>query len=290
MIFIRNNELIGEGKIQWWKNFAFALYIVPEGNKLKNTIKFYLTLKMSIPKSHPRYVSLKIRDKIVDGVKKGITSLHGLTAHGRGEAFDYLIGEKTTESAKRSIEAAAALLLLAKHPIISVNGNAAALVAKELVQLSKAIPAKLEVNIFHPSKQRELKIKNELIRNGAKEVLLPQKNCTINHLGSNRRYVNENGILKADVVFVPLEDGDRIEALVKNGKKAIVVDLNPLSRSAQRATITIVDNIVRAVPLLIKTIKRLKKYNLSEKQLKVIVKHHNNKKRLKEALKEVRII
>ena len=45
-----------------------------------------------IPKSHPRYTSLKIREKIVDGVKKGITSQHGLIAHGRGEAFDYIIG------------------------------------------------------------------------------------------------------------------------------------------------------------------------------------------------------
>ena len=99
---------------------------------------------------------------------------------------------------------------------------------------------------------------------------------------------NEDKLKKvADVVFVPLEDGDRIEALIKNKKKVIVVDLNPLSRSAQKATITIVDNIVRAVPLLIKTIKRLKNYNLSKKQLEVIYKHHDNKKRLNESLKEI---
>jgi 4-phosphopantoate--beta-alanine ligase len=73
--------------------------------------------------------------------------------------------------------------------------------------------------------------------------------------------VNKNGIYKADVVFVPLEDGDRTEALVKNNKKVIVVDLNPLSRSAKKATITIVDNITRAVPLLIKVIKQYKKYD-----------------------------
>ena len=238
---------------------------------------------MSIPKTHPRYTSLKIRERIVNGVKKGITSLHGLTAHGRGEAFDYLIGEKTTESAKRSIEAAAALLLLAKYPIISVNGNAAALAAKGLVRLSKIIPAKLEVNIFHASKQRELKIKKELMRNGAEEVLLPQKNCTIKHLDSNRKYVNENGILKADVVFIPLEDGDRTEALVKDGKKVIVVDLNPMSRSAQKATIAIADNIVRAVPLLIKTIRKYKNYD--ENKLRSILKIYNNEKVLMETMK-----
>tara|TARA_Y100000310_G_scaffold217822_1_gene218919 strand:- start:12846 stop:13493 length:648 start_codon:yes stop_codon:yes gene_type:complete len=213
---------------------------------------------MAVPKSHPRYLSLKIRDKLVEGVKKGITSTHGLIAHGRGEAFDYILGEKTNKKAKKAIERAAKLLLKAKHPVISVNGNSAALAARELVQLSKSIPAKLEVNLFHSSKKRELLIKKELVKNGAKEVLLSQKSSKIKFIESNRKYVNKDGIYKADVVFVPLEDGDRTEALVKNGKKVIVVDLNPMSRSAKKATITIVDNIVRAVPLLIKTIKNLK--------------------------------
>ena len=242
-------------------------------------------IKMTIPKTHPRYASLMTREKIAEGVEKGIASIHGLIAHGRGEAFDYLIGEKTTESAKKAIEAAAALLLLAKHPIISVNGNAAALVPKEIVQLAGMIPAKLEVNIFHQSKQGEIKIKNELIKNGAKEVLLPQKSCKIKYLDSNRKYVNKNGIYKADVVFVPLEDGDRTEALIKNGKKVIVVDLNPMSRSAQRATVTIVDNIVRAVPLLIKTIKKYKNQEYSKNKLKEIINNCNNEKILEWSLK-----
>ncbi len=237
---------------------------------------------MKIPKTHPRYASLVTREKIAEGVGKGITSIHGLIAHGRGEAFDYLIGEKTAESAKKAIEAAACLLLLAKNPVISINGNAAALAAKELVQLSKAVNAKIEVNIFHASKEREIKIKNHLIKNGAKEVLLPEKNTKIKYLESNRRYANKNGIFKADVVFVPLEDGDRTEALVKNGKKVVVVDLNPMSRSAQKATITIVDNIVRAVPLLIDTIKKYKK--MDSKKLEKMIKNYSNKNMLKDAL------
>ena len=240
---------------------------------------------MRIPKNHPRYESLTLREKIVSGVKKGITSLAGLTAHGRGEAFDYLIGEKTTKSAKKAIEAAAAALLLAKYPVISVNGNTAALVPREIVKLSKIIPAKLEVNIFHPSKKRELKIENHLLKNGAKEVLLPQKNTKIKFISSNRKYANPDGILKADVVFVPLEDGDRTGALVKNKKKVIVVDLNPLSRSARKATVTICDNIARAVPLLTKIIKQYKKFN--DIRLQKIIKGHNNKKILREALKEI---
>jgi len=213
---------------------------------------------MKIPKSHPRYESLRLREKIVDGVKKGITSLAGLVAHGRGEAFDYLLGEKTTKAAKKSIDKAVRFLLNAKHPVISVNGNTAALVPKEIVQLSRLIPAKIEVNLFHSSKIREAKIKKHLTKYGAKEVLLPNKKCRIKFISSNRKFVNPEGIYKADVVFVPLEDGDRTEALVKNGKKVIVVDLNQLSRSAQKATITIVDNITRAVPLLIKKIKQNK--------------------------------
>ena len=217
---------------------------------------------MKLPISHPRYVSLKTRDLIVDGIKKGITSLHGLIAHGRGEAFDYLIEEKTNDSAKRAIEDAAVLLLAAKFPVISVNGNTAALVPKELVELSKLINAPLEVNIFHSSKEREIRIKKHLLKYGAKNVLLPNKNYKIKFLGSNRKYVNPNGILKADVVFVPLEDGDRAEALIKNRKKVITIDLNPLSRTAQKATITIVDNITRATPLLIKVIKEFKKRRL----------------------------
>jgi len=111
-----------------------------------------------IPKSHPRYESLKRRELIVNGINNGITSMHGLIAHGRGEAFDYLLGERTTDVAKKSVDSAAGLLLIAKHPVVSVNGNTAALVPKELVELSKLINAPLEVNIFHASKKREIKI------------------------------------------------------------------------------------------------------------------------------------
>ena len=233
-----------------------------------------------IPKSHPRYLSLKTRELIVKGVKKGITSIDGLVTQGRGEAFDYLLGEKTNDFAKKSADSAAALLLLAKHPVISVNGNSAALVPKELAKLSKVLQAPLEINIFHSSKKREIKIKKHLEKYGAKNVLLPSKRYKLKFVKSNRKFVNSSGIFKADVVFVPLEDGDRAEALVKNGKKVIAIDLNPLSRTAQKATITIVDNITRAVPLIINQIKKFKKLKLTEKQF--------NKKMLQIALKAIK--
>ena len=208
-----------------------------------------------VPKTHPRYISLSIRDKLVSGVKKGTTSSHGLLAHGRGEAFDYILGEKTRPAARKQIKRAAVMLKRAKHPVISVNGNAAALVPKELVQLSKVLGAPLEVNIFHASKVRERKIAAWLKKNGAKSVLLPGKG-RIKYIESNRKYCHEEGIAKADVVFVPLEDGDRAEALVKMGKKVITVDLNARSRTARFATVCIVDNICRAMPLLIKNMRQ----------------------------------
>lgn len=239
---------------------------------------------MSVPKSHPRYRSLRTRDKIVEGIKKGITSIHGLIAQGRGEAFDYLIKEKTQKFALEAIEAAACLLLTAKNPVISVNGNVAALCPKEIIRLANVIPAKIEVNIFHRAKKRERAIALHLKKYGAKEVLLPNRGI-IKYIAHNRKYCNKNGIEKADVVFVPLEDGDRCLALEKMGKKVITIDLNPLSRTVKAASITIVDNVMRALPLLTETIKKYKSIN--KNQLKNKIKKYNNKKILKEALKYI---
>ena len=70
-----------------------------------------------VPVSHPRYTSLRLRDAIVSGVDNGITSSHGLIAHGRGEAFDYLLGEQTHAFASQAIRAAAARLRTATHPV-----------------------------------------------------------------------------------------------------------------------------------------------------------------------------
>ena len=47
------------------------------------------------------------------------------------------------------------------------------------------------------------------------------------------------------MLLVPLEDGDRCEALVAMGKTVIVIDLNPWSRSARSASVTIVDELTR---------------------------------------------
>ena len=238
-------------------------------------------MKTDIPKSHPRFLSLYYRELVVEGVTRGITSLAGLTAHGRGEAFDYLIGEKTQNFAKNSIKAAAAALLMAKYPVISVNGNTASLAPEELIKLANILKAPLEVNLFHPSKKRGREIVKFLKSYGAENILLPD-NTTINKLQSNRRYISKDGQYRADVIFIPLEDGDRTQALLELGKKVIAVDLNPLSRTSLASTIIIIDHLCRCLPLLIQEIDKLKK--CPNKKLEKILKTYNNRRIIAQAL------
>ena len=242
--------------------------------------------EVTIPTTHPRYVSLMTREKIVTGYKNGLVALEGLIAHGRGECFDYLIGEQTTDSARRAIDTAAAQILISNYPVISVNGNVAALCSDLLCSLHRSVKkSMLEINLFYYTKERESKIFNELAKFGVSNVLgtNPDNLVRIPELESNRRLVDSNGIFRADTVFVPLEDGDRTLALKKMGKKVITVDLNPLSRTSLEASITIVDNIIRVIPLLIERIQYHEK-NSTESDLSTIVKSYDNKKSLKSAL------
>lgn len=215
---------------------------------------------MDVPTSHPRYESLVLREKVKDCLKGGIISEVGIAAHGRGEAFDYLIGETTTEEANKAIKAAAIMLCRANNPVISVNGNIACLTPNEIVELSKIVPLKIEVNLFYRTYERETKIKKRLERYGATSILGvgEDANESIPGLDSLRGKVSKEGIFSSDVVIVPLEDGDRAIALKKMGKKIIAIDLNPLSRTSLCADITIVDNVVRAMPKLIEEIKKFK--------------------------------
>lgn len=219
---------------------------------------------MRISPDHPRFKSLKTRERVVAGFRKGIVVPQGLIAHGRGEAFDYLFGETTPKSASSATRAAAALLLSAENPVISVNGNTAALLPHELVRLARLVPASLEVNLFHRTPVRERKIATVLTRNGAREVLGVDKDSrtVIEGIASSRREVDPRGIGAADVVLVPLEDGDRAEALKKVGKKVIAIDLNPMSRTSRAATITIVDNVTRAVPELERLVQRMRSFSM----------------------------
>lgn len=241
-----------------------------------------------IPEDHPRADSLMTREKLVDGFKRNIVVVEGLIAHGRGEAFDYLLGEKTTEMAESAVRAAAALLLVSKRAVLSVNGNAAALCSKEIVELADITGAKIEVNLFYRTDARELAIKAELERHGARQVLSVsgKASAMIPELSSERRRVDPEGILVADTVFVPLEDGDRTEALAKMGKNVITVDLNPLSRTAKAAKISIVDNLVRAMPALVQKARALK--GKDEKTLRQVVELFDNEENLAQSLATIR--
>ncbi len=237
-----------------------------------------------IPRTHPRYLSLTMRERLVEGVRLGVTAMQGLIAHGRGEAFDYILGEKTRDFALKAERAAVAMMLLAKHPVISVNGNAAVLVPADIARLSKVVGAKVEVNVFHYSPERVEKIKNYLEKFGME--VLTACDAVLEGLESARRIVDSRGIYVADVVLVPLEDGDRCEILKKHGKKVIAIDLNPLSRTSRMADITIVDNIVRALPNMVRMAEEMKEWD--REGLEKIVERYDNSEVLAEAVREIK--
>ncbi len=242
---------------------------------------------IGIPSDHPRAKSLYIREMLVNGFRRGLVVPEGLIAHGRGEAYDYLIGERTTKTAQRAIEAAAATMLLSSRPVISVNGNTAALCPNTAVELAKVAGAAIEVNLFYRTEEREKAIKTELELHGAKNVLGVGSKAAaarIPELQSERRRVDPGGIFTADTVLVPLEDGDRTEALIKMNKKVITIDLNPLSRTSRAANITIVDNVVRAMPALVEAARKLS----GTTSLKKITDNFDNNKNLQESLEIIR--
>ncbi len=215
-----------------------------------------------IPPSHPRRASLLARERLVEGVRAGIVSEAGLIAHGRGEAFDYLLGERTTEEAVAACRAAAALLLLARRPVMSVNGNVAALAAGAAVALAAGVgearrgrlaaepTMRLEVNLFHRTEDRVRAVADRLRAAGARDVLGERPDMRVPGLDHARAMCSSEGVGGADVVLIPLEDGDRAEALRRWGRKVVSVDLNPMSRTARAAHVTVVDELTRALPVL----------------------------------------
>jgi len=171
-------------------------------------------------------------------------------------------------------------LLSAQNPVISVNGNVAALCPKEIVQLAKATKAKIEVNLFYYNEDRKKKIEKSLKKAGAKQVLgtNPRSHRKIGGLESPRRIVDKDGIFAADVVLVPLEDGDRTEALQKMGNTVITFVLNQLSRNAQKAEIPMVDHVISGMRHLVSACKKSKSTKTN----------FNNRKALSSAVSEIK--
>ena len=152
-----------------------------------------------IPPDHPRYRSLLAREKLV--AAGDLVAGAGLIAHGRGEAFDYLLGELTTMPAQRAIVAAAELLVAAERPVISVNGNVVALAAKGVAELAAAIPAKVEVNLFHRTPKRISGLVGLMAAAGV-DALGNELDFQIPGLSSKRGRCCSAGIGGADVVLM----------------------------------------------------------------------------------------
>ena len=70
------------------------------------------------------------------------------------------------------------------------------------------------------------------------------------------------------------------------GKKVIAIDLNPLSRTARKATVSIVDNILRAVPNLTEQARTLSKESRAD--LEKMVREYDNQKVLAGSVQEIR--
>ena len=209
--------------------------------------------------SHPRYQSLMMRKRISEAGVKGMLADSALIAHGRGEAFDYLLGEQTIPSALEATREVAARLVGAKKPILSLNGNAIALAAREFLTIASQLGCPIEINIFYRTPQRmgallaHLKLLNSDLGLDV-EILGGIPDAKIPGLEGPRAACQKDGILEADAILVPLEDGDRCEALVAMGKDVLVIDLNPLSRSARRGTVAVVDEVSRVATNLIQLI------------------------------------
>lgn len=203
---------------------------------------------MRLSPRHPRYRSLVVRATLAEAMRTGLVVPEGLIAHGRGEAFDYFLGERTTASARRAERAAARWLWAASRPVLSVNGNVAALAANEVARLVRTFPRlAVEVNLFHRTPTRARQVARALRRAGVPRVLGVRPGARIPGLPSDRAWVDREGILRADVCLVPLEDGDRTAALRRRGQTVISIDLNPLSRTSRTADLPIVDEVRRAL-------------------------------------------
>jgi len=201
-------------------------------------------------KSHPRYQSLLMRHRLEMAAKAGMLADSAMIAHGRGEAYDYLLGEKTIASAHDATMEALAHLQNANSAVISLNGNAIALAGTELMQLASMLKIPVEVNIFYRTPERMSALLNHLYKikddnDLDVEILGENPDAKIPGLEGPRANCCEKGIYDSDVILVPLEDGDRCEALVAMGKTVLVIDLNPLSRSAKMGSVTIVDELSR---------------------------------------------
>ena len=234
--------------------------------------------------SHPRYQSLLLRHRLEEAEKQGMLAGSAMIAHGRGEAYDYLLGEQTIPSAHEATLHALRALKNAERPIISLNGNAVALAGEQLLALAQQLKCPVEINIFYrtPERMSALLERLETIKKERSldvEILGASPNARIPGLKGPRAKCTKEGIIDSDVILVPLEDGDRCEALVAMGKTVIVIDLNPLSRSAKMGTITIVDELTRVAENML--------FQFDSIKMSEVSKTFDNEEALRDALRHI---
>lgn len=234
--------------------------------------------------SHPRYQSLLLRHRLEEAEKQGMLAGSAMIAHGRGEAYDYLLGEQTIPSAHEATLHALRALKNAERPIISLNGNAVALAGEQLLALAQQLKCPVEINIFYrtPERMSALLERLETIKKERSldvEILGASPNARIPGLKGPRAKCTKEGIIDSDVILVPLEDGDRCEALVAMGKTVIVIDLNPLSRSAKMGTITIVDELTRVAENML--------FQFDSIKMSEVSKTYDNEETLRDALRHI---
>ena len=83
---------------------------------------------------------------------------------------------------------------------------------------------------------------------------------------------------------MPIEDGDRAEALVKMGKVVISIDINPLSRTSRTATVPVSDEMSRALENIIRFVKELKG---KDDEIESIIKSYSNDSNRKAVLHQI---
>ena len=147
--------------------------------------------------------------------------------------------------------------------------------------MASEVGAKVEVNIFHWSSERLEKLVSYLETFGNLEILGRNQNVILENIASDRARCCREGIYSADVVLIPLEDGDRAKALKIAGKTVLAIDLNPLSRTSVESDATAVDEITRAVPNIRQAVKDLKD---DRKRRREIISAFDNRSNLNESV------
>ena len=96
-----------------------------------------------------------MRHRLERAAKRGMLADSAMIAHGRGEAFDYMLGEQTTPNAMEATKHAWLHLNTAKRPVLCVNGNVTALACDEMLQqLAQILKCPVEINIFYRTPER----------------------------------------------------------------------------------------------------------------------------------------